>query len=189
MGGKDRRGAKTRDVTYFSSLLLYFALVSIYCNHMFVLPFSHPHLSVRFIRFSSFSNYFSLFFTMTKRARSSSLENDSVSHPSPKKSHSNNAAKNAYIKVATQENAAVADKHTPLSKLNNLLKKNSKVNSPKGDAVVYWMRMEDMRSNCHFHPLFSIGYSLSMQLLITGLCRTRLRRLKRSPFHSSYSLL
>jgi hypothetical protein len=46
-------------------------------------------------------------------------------------------------KIATPENAATVDAHPPLTILEN-----SNRNMPdirKGDAVVYWMRMGDIR--------------------------------------------
>ena len=55
-------------------------------------------------------------------------------------------------KVATAEAAAKVDAEPPLDKLLNALKADHLTVS-KGDAVVYWMRMEDMRSPLR-HPLF-----------------------------------
>ena len=50
------------------------------------------------------------------------------------------------IKVASEEAAAAADAETPLSQLEMAL--NRRLQSPqKGDCVVYWMRMSDLRSN------------------------------------------
>jgi hypothetical protein len=50
------------------------------------------------------------------------------------------------IKVASQEAAAAADAETPLSQLEMAL--DRRLQSPqKGDCVVYWMRMSDLRSN------------------------------------------
>lgn len=48
-------------------------------------------------------------------------------------------------KIATADAAAKVDAHRPLPQLLNAL--SNVVKSPKkGEAVVYWMRMEDMRS-------------------------------------------
>ena len=50
------------------------------------------------------------------------------------------------IKVASQEAAAAADAETPFSRLKTAL--DRKFQSPqKGDCIVYWMRMSDLRSN------------------------------------------
>lgn len=50
-------------------------------------------------------------------------------------------------KIATHENAAKADKHPPFAQLAHMMAKTAKV--AKGDAVVYWMRMQDMRGIYH----------------------------------------
>ena len=49
-------------------------------------------------------------------------------------------------KIATVENAARADQYTPLAKLTEAMKHCDAVEAARGDAVVYWMRMEDLRS-------------------------------------------
>lgn len=50
------------------------------------------------------------------------------------------------IKVASQEASAAADASTPFSRLQIAL--DRRLHSPqKGDCVVYWMRMSDLRSN------------------------------------------
>jgi hypothetical protein len=48
-------------------------------------------------------------------------------------------------KIATAENAAKADNYTPFAKLHDIMAR-MKANPVKGDAVVYWMRMQDLRS-------------------------------------------
>ena len=50
-----------------------------------------------------------------------------------------------YNKIATAENAASVDKNPPLQILLNAVA-DFKNDEEKGDSVVYWMRMEDMRS-------------------------------------------
>jgi deoxyribodipyrimidine photo-lyase len=51
-------------------------------------------------------------------------------------------------KIATAENAANADRNPPFKLLEAALQ--SPVSpSVKGDAVVYWMRMQDMRGDCY----------------------------------------
>lgn len=53
------------------------------------------------------------------------------------------------IKVASQEASAAADAKTPFSRLKMALER---LQSPqKGDCVVYWMRMSDLRS---YSPFF-----------------------------------
>jgi hypothetical protein len=74
---------------------------------------------------------------MAKRSRSGS--------PSPRKK--SRLEQSAGIgKVASPEAAAAADADPPLKKLLSALENVSNVPSKSGDAVVYWMRMEDMRS-------------------------------------------
>ena len=52
-------------------------------------------------------------------------------------------------KVATAEDAARADADPPLNQLLRLLGEGKQV-VEKGESVVYWMRMEDMRSGSSF---------------------------------------
>lgn len=54
-------------------------------------------------------------------------------------------------KVATVEDAARADEDPPLDQLMRVLK-NNKGKVEKGESVVYWMRMEDVRSE----PLIAV---------------------------------
>lgn len=53
-------------------------------------------------------------------------------------------------KISTFENAAKVDADPPLEKLTKALKDGVK-NPRKGEAVVHWMRMADLRST---QPLF-----------------------------------
>ncbi|KAH8105917.1 DNA photolyase, FAD-binding/Cryptochrome [Cristinia sonorae] len=84
---------------------------------------------------------------MFKRARSLTPPHSQVispdMHPSPTKK---TKADTTFLpnKIATAENAAKADQNQPIFKLLEEVKRTVK-NPPKGDAVVYWMRMEDMR--------------------------------------------
>jgi len=75
----------------------------------------------------------------------------------PHTSHANKksrpATNNHYNKIASFENAAAVDNDPPLPKLLDTMKKQSKP-SKDGDAVVYWMRMQDMRSE------LNINYSI-----------------------------
>ena len=50
-------------------------------------------------------------------------------------------------KIANAEVAAKADEDPPLDQLMRLLK-DGKKEATKGESVVYWMRMEDMRGTC-----------------------------------------
>jgi deoxyribodipyrimidine photo-lyase len=54
-------------------------------------------------------------------------------------------AKSGYIKVASAENAAAVDHDPPLQILRDAVLNNDDPKDP-GSAVVYWMRMEDLRS-------------------------------------------
>ncbi|KAF9076794.1 DNA photolyase, FAD-binding/Cryptochrome [Rhodocollybia butyracea] len=76
----------------------------------------------------------------TKRALSSSID----AEPIAKRPRSGSALSFAPRKVATAPNAAAVDADPPLRKLLEAVKeRNQKVK--KGDAVVYWMRMADLR--------------------------------------------
>jgi len=69
----------------------------------------------------------------------------SMSPTQPKKKARSTPSFNP-IKVASAENAALVDADTPLSIITRIIseRKNSARNS-NGDAVVYWMRMCDLR--------------------------------------------
>ncbi|WVQ70811.1 hypothetical protein IAR50_000333 [Cryptococcus sp. DSM 104548] len=74
----------------------------------------------------------------------SSPEGGGVASPKAKKH------KNAYEikgKIATAEDAARMDKHTPMDRLHQALKVQAESGRKieKGESVVYWMRMQDMR--------------------------------------------
>jgi hypothetical protein len=65
-------------------------------------------------------------------------------------------------KIATAENAARVDANPPLAQLQNAIAQHKMdiKNPRKGDCVVYWMRMEDMRGQppiqrSYPHPLSS----------------------------------
>ena len=52
-------------------------------------------------------------------------------------------------KIATAENAAKVDAHPPLLTLLDAVRDHgTNADVAKGDCVVYWMRMEDLRSAC-----------------------------------------
>jgi deoxyribodipyrimidine photo-lyase len=85
---------------------------------------------------------------MAKRSRSVS--------PSPrKKSRFEQPA--GIGNVASPEAAAAADADPPLKKLLRALENVSNVSPKSGDAVVYWMRMEDMRSLPCYLALFLLS--------------------------------
>ena len=48
-------------------------------------------------------------------------------------------------KIATAEDAARADRDPPLDRLIRLINEDKKV-VEKGESVIYWMRLEDVRS-------------------------------------------
>jgi hypothetical protein len=63
-------------------------------------------------------------------------------------------------KVASPEAAAATDADPPLKKLQRALEKVNNVPQKPGDAVVYWMRMEDMRSLRLFPRTISFSHHL-----------------------------
>lgn len=81
---------------------------------------------------------------MPKRALSSTTH---LRSPPAKRPRTN--AEVVHRKIATAEAAAKVDANPPLSQLNALIAQGFKP-TQKGDAVVYWMRMEDMRSTQYF---------------------------------------
>lgn len=73
---------------------------------------------------------------MVKRARARSTSASPASPPSKK----------LHLESASHDAAAVADADPPLGILLRTLE-SARTESPEiGDAVAYWMRMEDMRS-------------------------------------------
>ncbi|KAL5530213.1 PHR1_2 [Sanghuangporus sanghuang] len=78
---------------------------------------------------------------MGKRARSEERGAPVDGHKA-KKAHVD--AKQLYNKVATAENAAAVDENPPLWALLDAVK-GRKSDPRKGESVVYWMRMEDLR--------------------------------------------
>lgn len=86
--------------------------------------------------------------------RTASVSSKASSHPS-KKARPDTGKESGYIKVATAENAAAVDKNPPLLKLRDAIKLNVEPKTT-GSAVVYWMRMEDLRSMLFFQPLVQV---------------------------------
>ena len=83
---------------------------------------------------------------MAKRARSlstPSIREASEANGAMKKTRSD--VKFLPNKISTAENAAKVDANPPLLQLLETLRRAPKKSS-KGDCVVYWMRMEDLRS-------------------------------------------
>lgn len=60
----------------------------------------------------------------------------------------NDGAKPVYNRIASREEAAAVDSDPPLEKLLKAVENNSSSigDRKKGECVVYWMRMEDLRS-------------------------------------------
>ena len=82
---------------------------------------------------------------MVKRARSGSLTANT--NAAMKKTRRD--TKFLPNKIATAENAAKVDAHPPLLKLLDAVRDHgTNADVAKGDCVVYWMRMEDLRSAC-----------------------------------------
>ncbi|KAG8700865.1 hypothetical protein FRC09_005703, partial [Ceratobasidium sp. 395] len=73
-------------------------------------------------------------------------------------------------KIATAENAARVDANPPLGQLQSAIAehKNDIKNPPKGDSVLYWMRMEDMRvkDNRALSAASSMAEELDVPLLV-----------------------
>lgn len=59
-------------------------------------------------------------------------------------------------KIATAENAAKVDKNPPFNLLLQAVQLPTKA-TQKGDAVVYWMRMQDMRGERELISLLRIS--------------------------------
>ena len=74
------------------------------------------------------------------------------SHSSHTNKKSRSVSGNHYNKIASFENAAAVDNDPPLPKLLDVVKKQAKP-SQDGAAVVYWMRMQDMRSELNINHL------------------------------------
>lgn len=55
-------------------------------------------------------------------------------------------SKKVHVESASPDASAVADAHPPLGILLRILESVPAESSEIGDAVAYWMRMEDMRS-------------------------------------------
>lgn len=78
---------------------------------------------------------------MPKRTHEAVLEEGATRQPNKK---ARVQTKELYNKVATAAAAASVDRDPPLYKLLDLVNSGPK-KTGRGDAVVYWMRMEDMR--------------------------------------------
>ncbi|CUA69414.1 deoxyribodipyrimidine photo-lyase [Rhizoctonia solani] len=73
-------------------------------------------------------------------------------------------------KIATAENAARVDTDPPLGRLQNAISehKDELRNISKGDSVIYWMRMEDMRirDNRAFSAASNVAQDLGVPLVV-----------------------
>ena len=83
---------------------------------------------------------------MVKRARSLSTSSVAATTPHPAMKKTREDIKFLPNKIATVENAAKVDAHPPVFQLLDALHGNAKKKPTKGECVVYWMRMEDLRS-------------------------------------------
>jgi hypothetical protein len=126
---------------------------------------------------------FSRFFiTMSKHPRSPSVSPSSHKRSRPAQSTFKPN------KVASAAAAAAVDADPPLPKLLHAVRDG--VTSPaKGDCVVYWMRMADLRSMSSLLANSSATRSHSPgKFLITGPCLWHQIKLRRTLYLSSYSL-
>jgi deoxyribodipyrimidine photo-lyase len=60
--------------------------------------------------------------------------------------------------IATAEAAARVDADPPLAQLLSALKEDKQGDIPRGEAVIYWMRLEDMRS-LYFYSFHSAVFT------------------------------
>ena len=81
---------------------------------------------------------------MSKRAHSEDRDGIVNGHRLGNSKKARAQARPLYNKVATAENAAAVDKNPPLWILLDVMQNGLK-NVKKGESVVYWMRMEDLR--------------------------------------------
>jgi hypothetical protein len=86
-----------------------------------------------------------LLFATTTMKRTRSLSPLAVS----KKSRTGAGSPFAPIKIATAEAAAAVQTDPPFLRLLGALR-NVVQRPSKGQSIVYWMRMGDLRSRCHF---------------------------------------
>ncbi|KAL0949422.1 hypothetical protein HGRIS_009483 [Hohenbuehelia grisea] len=84
--------------------------------------------------------------TVKKRSRSPSLPLHDPQHSSPKKTRVSSTLVPTFtpVKIASAETAAAVDAQPPLLKLLNCVATRA-AKPAKGDSVVYWMRMGDLR--------------------------------------------
>ena len=96
-------------------------------------------------------------FAMAKRARSDTVHS---SRPTAKKQRTGVFSPN---KIATAEAASAVDENPPLQILLKAVESRIK-NVAKGDCVVYWMRMADLRG-IHLRPGFLVDTSKLMSIV------------------------
>lgn len=99
---------------------------------------------------------------MTKRALTEELSSEDHSN---KKSRLQSDG--PFVKVATAENAASVDHNPPFDQLMNAMN-NGLRNVSKGEAIVYWMRLEDLRieDNRAFHAASKQAKSDDIPLIV-----------------------
>ncbi|KAI5125011.1 hypothetical protein M0805_007435 [Coniferiporia weirii] len=100
-----------------------------------------PQRPIQFARITSrFSHIL-----MTKRVLSGASGEGGINRHDPRSTKkARTGTKELYNKIATAENGAAVDRNPPLGILLDAVNGNVK-NTGKGDAVVYWMRMDDLR--------------------------------------------
>ena len=91
------------------------------------------------------------FTEMGKRAHSEERNATTESHKAKKLHLQSNQV---YSKIATAENAAAVDENPPLWILLDAVKTGPS-NLKRGDSIVYWMRMEDMRGSLDFNVVYA----------------------------------
>jgi hypothetical protein len=84
-------------------------------------------------------------------------------------------------KIATPEAAAAVDHDPPLQKLLEAVK-NGVSKPAKGECVVYWMRLEDLRSTLSWHNNALFSRTFRLQSLTTGLFPWHPRKRKKTRY-------
>lgn len=90
----------------------------------------------------------------TKRKRQSHSDGEDSPSKKLETGKENKHAPKVYNRIASLDNAAAANKNPPVAQLQHALKS---VKTPDtvdpGACVVYWMRMEDLRSTSSLMPV------------------------------------
>ena len=83
---------------------------------------------------------------MTRGAKRQRPSTATTESPNKRKPTPTSSGKFDPIKVATRENAAAVDANLPLKQLLDAVGSRAQGAVEDGECVVYWMRMQDMRS-------------------------------------------